>query len=115
MPNPTDLDSTIPNLAAPNSVTPLSNVTFPLSQPSTQNQHLMQTRSNSGITKPKLCYKAVVDYTYIKPPTYKLLLNIPNGVKQWMLNSKLYSSQTLGISSFTSQCEYCGLQVGLQT
>ena len=72
MSNPTILDSAIPNFAAPNSVTPLSNVILPVSQPSTQNQHPMRTRSKSGITKPKLCYKAVIDYTYIKPPTYKI-------------------------------------------
>lgn len=77
VPYPTVLDFAIPNSTAPNFVTPLSNVTFPISQPSTQNQHPMRTRSNSGITKPKLCYKAVVDYTYIEPPTYKITPQYP--------------------------------------
>lgn len=72
MPNPTILDS-----IAHNFVTPLSNVTFLVSQPSTQNQHPMQTRSNSGITKPKLCYNAVVDYTYIEPHAYKISSQYP--------------------------------------
>ena len=38
----------------------------------TSNCHPMQTRSKSGITKPtsKLRYKATIDYTYTKPPSY---------------------------------------------
>ena len=41
--------------------------------------HPMQTRSNSGITKPntKLCYKTVLDYTYTEPPTYKIASKYP--------------------------------------
>ena len=44
-----------------------------------QNTHPMQTRSKSGITKPKskLCYKAVVYYTYIEPPSYKIASQYP--------------------------------------
>ena len=37
----------------------------------------MQTRSKSGITKPKLCYKVVIDYSYTKPPTYKIASQYP--------------------------------------
>ena len=37
----------------------------------------MQTRSKSGITKPKLCYKVVIDYSYTKPPTYKISSHNP--------------------------------------
>ena len=39
----------------------------------------MQTRSKSGISKPisKLCYKAVIDYTFTEPPTYKIASTYP--------------------------------------
>jgi len=37
----------------------------------------MQTRSKSGITKPKMCYKVVIDYSYTKPPTYKIAFQYP--------------------------------------
>ena len=37
----------------------------------------MQTRSKSGITKPKLCYKAIMDYSYTEPPTYKIASTYP--------------------------------------
>ena len=39
----------------------------------------MQTRSKSGIVKPKtkLCYKAVLDYTYTEPPSYKISSKYP--------------------------------------
>lgn len=36
------------------------------------NTHPMTTRSKNGISKPKLCYKVVVDYTYTEPPSYKI-------------------------------------------
>ena len=39
----------------------------------------MQTRSKSGIIKPKLCYASVLDYTYIEPPSYKIASKCP----QW--------------------------------
>lgn len=49
--------------------------TTTLAQPSTLNLHPMQTRSKSGIikTNSKLCYKAVLDYNFAKPPTYKIV------------------------------------------
>ena len=39
----------------------------------------MQTRSKSGITKPKskLCYKVTMDYTYTEPPSYKIASQYP--------------------------------------
>ena len=39
----------------------------------------MQTRSKSGIVKPnpKLCYKAVLDYTHSEPPSYKIASKYP--------------------------------------
>ena len=39
----------------------------------------MQTRSEGGITKPKskLCYKAVLDYTYSEPPSFKIASQYP--------------------------------------
>ena len=60
-------------VVVPDSLPILSNPT------SNSNTHLMQTISKSGITKPKLCYKAVLDYTYTEPPTYKISSQYP----QW--------------------------------
>ena len=37
--------------------------------PPVTNTHSMTTRSKNGITKPKLCFKAILDYTYTKPPS----------------------------------------------
>ena len=39
----------------------------------------MQTRSKCGITKPhpKLCYKAMLDYSLSEPPTYKVASQYP--------------------------------------
>lgn len=39
----------------------------------------MTTRSKSGITKPKskFYYKAVLDYTYTEPPSYKIVAQYP--------------------------------------
>ena len=45
------------------------------------NQHPMQTRSKSGISKSKLCYKATLDNTYTKPPTYKIASQYPQWYK----------------------------------
>ena len=41
----------------------------------------MTTKSKNGILKPKLCYKAMVDYTYTKPPSYKITSKFPQWVK----------------------------------
>ena len=43
------------------------------------NCHPMQTKSKCGITKPhpKLCYKAVLDYSLSEPPTYKVASQYP--------------------------------------
>ena len=41
----------------------------------------MQTRSKSGISKPKLCYKATLDYNFTEPPTYKIASSYPNWCK----------------------------------
>ena len=35
------------------------------------NSHPMTTRSKNGITKPKLCFKAILDYTHTEPPDRK--------------------------------------------
>lgn len=43
------------------------------------NTHSMTIRSKNGISKPKLCYKATINYTYTKPPTYKIASQYP----QW--------------------------------
>ena len=42
------------------------------------NTHSMQTRSKSGISKPKLYYKATLDYNFTEPPTYKIASSYPN-------------------------------------
>ena len=46
---------------------------------STLNHHPMQTWSKSGITKTKskFHHKAVLDYTYIEPPSYKIASQYP--------------------------------------
>ena len=44
---------------------------------SSTNQHPMTTRPKSGITKPKLCYKVTLNYTYTQPPTYKIASTYP--------------------------------------
>jgi len=41
----------------------------------------MITRSKNGISKPKICYKAVDDYTYTEPPSYKIASKFPQWVK----------------------------------
>lgn len=53
---------------------------LPPSLPPT-NHYPTQTRSKSGITKPKpkFCYKSVLDYTYTEPPSYKVASQYP----QW--------------------------------
>jgi hypothetical protein len=47
--------------------------------PPTTSQHPMQTRSKSGIFKPKLGYAAHIDYTTTEPPSYKIAAQHP----QW--------------------------------
>ena len=41
----------------------------------------MTTRSKNDISKPKLCYKAVLDYTFTKPPSYKVASKFPQWVQ----------------------------------
>ena len=41
----------------------------------------MTTRSKNGITKPKLCFKAVLDYIYTEPPSYKIASQYPQWTK----------------------------------
>ena len=58
----------------------------PSSDPSTLpivpvNLHPMQTRSKSGISKPKICYKVTLDYNFTEPPTYKVASSYPNWCK----------------------------------
>uniref|UniRef100_A0A2N9FLZ2 Integrase catalytic domain-containing protein n=1 Tax=Fagus sylvatica TaxID=28930 RepID=A0A2N9FLZ2_FAGSY len=47
--------------------------------PHTTSQHPMQTRSKSGIYKPKLGYAAHIDYNITEPPSYKIVAQHP----QW--------------------------------
>ena len=41
----------------------------------------MTTRSKNDISKPKLCYKAVLDYTFTEPPSYKVASKFPQWVQ----------------------------------
>ena len=41
----------------------------------------MTTKSKNGISKPKLCYKALVDYTQTKPLSYRVAYKFPQWVK----------------------------------
>ena len=41
----------------------------------------MTTRSKHGITKKKLCYKAVLDYTFTEPSSYKVASQYPQWTK----------------------------------
>ena len=41
----------------------------------------MTTRSKNRISKPKLCYKAVVDYSHTEPPSYRIACKFPQWVK----------------------------------
>lgn len=60
----------------PTDVIPTSSTLQP-SHPT--NTHSMQTRSKSGISKPKskLCYKVAMDYTFTEPPSYKIASQYP--------------------------------------
>ena len=74
-----DPSSVLPAPASLHESTQLSSTltTFPFV--STSNHHPMQTRSKSGITRPKskFCYKAILDYTYIELPSYKIAYQYP--------------------------------------
>ena len=41
----------------------------------------MTTRSKNGISKPKLCYKVVLDYTHTEAPSYKVASKFPQWVQ----------------------------------
>ena len=70
--------STDPNLPIPISPNPLISSSVFVA-PTVPVQHSMQTRSKSGIVKPnpKLCYKAVLVYSYTEPPSYKIASKYP--------------------------------------
>lgn len=72
---------TLPNLST-NALPDSSYIvnSLPPSFPPT-NHDPMQTRSKSGITKPKskFCYKTILDYTYTEPPSYRIASQYP----QW--------------------------------
>ena len=74
IPSSTDPDVSIPvHSPIPSSISSLPTT------PTVPVQHPMQTRSKSGIVKPnpKLCYKAVLDYTHTEPPFYKIASKHP--------------------------------------
>ena len=67
------LPASAPNSSSPSDPSPLPLVPV--------NLHPMQTRSKCGISKPKLCYKATLDYNFTEPPTYKIASSFPNWCK----------------------------------
>ena len=80
---PTSSPTTSQPSASPPSISPaLPQDTSTLN--STQapaNSHPMTTRSKNGITKPKLCFKAILDYTHTKPSSYKVASKFPQWVQ----------------------------------
>ena len=77
VPNSAVFVSTIPNSTVPASTSITNLIPISSSTTTVHNQHPMQTRSKSGITKQKLCYKIVIDYSYTKLPTYKIASQYP--------------------------------------
>jgi hypothetical protein len=80
-PNSTETPAPAPNSAvtpspAPTSAEPAQPSPLPAPIPNT---YPMQTRSKHGIFKPKTCYQAQIDYTFIEPPFFKLATQI----SQW--------------------------------
>ena len=76
-PSFTDPDSSLPISSTSPIPSPLPSL---LVAPTVRVQHPMQTKSKSGkIVKPnpKLCYKAVLDYTHTEPPSYKVASKYP--------------------------------------
>ena len=67
----------LPSSTVPDSVPPSEFLPTTQSQPPLPvvNVHPMQTRSNHGITKPKLCYQATIDCTKTEPPNFKVASN----------------------------------------
>ena len=68
--------SVSPNPPQP-STTSVSHNPIPLANtnpvlPLVTNTYPMTTRSKNSITKPKLCFKAVLDYIYTEPPSYRI-------------------------------------------
>ena len=101
--------STSPSLFDPTSTPPkpsppLLPISVHSSQPNTTssvlapvNTHPMITRSKNGISKPKICYKAVDDYTYTEPHHTRLPLSFLNGLRPWMRSFRLYKGRKLGL------------------
>ena len=80
--SPTIPPSTNPDLSIP--ISPNPPIPMPISSsvppaPIVPVHHSMQTRSKSGIVKPnpKLCYKAMLDYSHFEPPSYKIASKYP--------------------------------------
>ena len=74
------LPTSTPSLSLPSSDSlPVIPSIQPLSTTISTNCHPMQTRSKCGITKPypKICYKAVLDYSLSEPPSYKVASQYP--------------------------------------
>ena len=76
---PTTISHTATIPTAPNSPSssPTSTAAPEPALPIISNHHHMTTRSKHGITKKKLCYKAVLDYTFTEPSSYKVASQYP--------------------------------------
>ena len=79
MPTPTATPPNIPTAPSPPSSSPLLAAAPEPILPIVSNHHPMTTKSKHGITKKKLCYKAVLDYTFTEPSSYKVASQYP----QW--------------------------------
>ena len=77
------------------------------------NQHPMQTRSKSGISKPKFCYKATQLFL-TEPPNYKIASSYPNWCKAMDAEFDALQKQKTWVLVPLSQCQSSGLQVGLE-
>uniref|UniRef100_A0A2N9GH94 Reverse transcriptase Ty1/copia-type domain-containing protein n=1 Tax=Fagus sylvatica TaxID=28930 RepID=A0A2N9GH94_FAGSY len=92
-----------PNTALPAS-SPLNSLPHTAAAPISANislpnplSHPMQTRSKSGIIKPKLTYAALLTILLQNLLPTQWLLNILSGAQQWMRSFKLFNNKPLGL------------------
>ena len=81
-PLPTTLEpASLSHPLAPSQSIPPTSTSSQVSTLASVNTNPMTTRSKNGISKPKLCYKAVLDYTHTEPPSYKVASKFPQWVQ----------------------------------
>ena len=71
----------LPHPSTPSQSIPLASASSQVSALVPINTHPMTTRSKNGISKPKIYYKAVLDYTYTEPPSYNVASKFPQWVQ----------------------------------